>query len=377
MRFTTTADPNLQINLLPWAKLRIHSTHHYALFVEAADNAGAQYRSSDWRYGAAPDDNGNVTIDRLPPTFPGGLALVSSFYRDGDQWTGDQAQVIRLKPGETTTIDPSEGVTLTGRAVPQTSGDGMAGLSGYVQLRALPDGPPSRWPSDWLAAAKVSAANLSYSATVDATGQFHIAGVAPGRYEFTMSMGGWLTPQALAAGLLEVPAGATFTTPDITYARIPKPRVGDAAPPHLGRTLDDLPLKTADFTGKYLLWMVWDNFSTPADRDWPELRSLTQHFAADHRVALIAANADRANNAQGQMEDDESALAHRPQMWRHPGWINAYLSMLDLPLFNPMNYWPPTGPLVFLIAPDGKFAAVALTPEEADAALTRILAAGP
>jgi hypothetical protein len=345
---------DLDMTLTPWATLRLKipwvSASELPLTISTKSPADLFRHEANWTCTAQPGPDGTVVINCLPPV-QDGIAEVQ-LARPKPQWESGPTLLVHLTPGRTTEMNLTDGITVTGH---------VAGDSPVLHINPLPVTPAGQWPTDWVAAAKRMPLVVSYSASFDSAGRFTIAAVRPGRYSYFVSPNHGFEA-ATGNGMLTIPAGgnATVDVGEITTSKIAIASDGQPAPPQLGRALDDKPILAADYHGRFLVCVVLDSLwrSAPA---LPRLDELAAKFGGDHRVALLAINADL----------NFTGIFRRPAELA-PGWAEAYFSPLDYTSFVALtrsNNWPP----ILIVGPNGTIAASGLSSDNTMAKLTELL----
>ena len=364
LRRTGSDAQPITLKLTPWASIHVHTTtrptssdERWNMNLTPGGNPRDPLNFSHWNYSATPTADGDVTFDRVPAV--GNDFICLSFYFGQGS---NPSMLVHLTPGKTTDIDLTGGVTVTGQLVATAGTTRLSDQFGYISLQRLPDGPPSKWPADWTSAAALAPAAYAYSGSLDQDGKFSLHSISPGKYEFNANMG--FGPNSMGCGVLNVsadkPAFDVGSLPDTKRKAL---NVGDPAPAVLGRTLDDQPIKTADFAGKYVVWFFWSsNFGGISSTD-PQLLS---QFFGDQRVALVAINKDRTYGYLPAMP---------PGTLPGGAWVNGYVSDIDLPLLASLNYYKEGDlPLLFIIGPDGKIAAMNIALDKIPSTLQQMLA---
>jgi hypothetical protein len=338
---------NPQIRLTPWATLRLKipwiAESKLPISVEVRSPADIIRRQ--WEYTVRPDAAGEIKIKRLPP-MDGEIAIVG-LARTKPQWETGPAILAKLIPGQTMVMDLTSGVTVTGR---------IAGDSPVLFLEALPDKPARELLNNPIDSARQLPAVLDYSVKFDSSGQFKIEAVKPGRYCYEA----WPDHShvdTIGCGTLDIPAtknGEAFDVGELKLTKTTAIKVGQPAPAMLGRTLEEKPILAANFRGKFVVWVVFDDSLRTGSTLLP-LVNFTARLGRDPRVALVAINADLVS---GSVPRCPSTLGVGY------GWTNGYFSAVDFPLFHSIpgtSNWPFS---ITIIGPDGKVLAVSLSSDE-------------
>jgi hypothetical protein len=368
-RTGSDGDP-VTLKALPWAGIHVHaatrptaSDEQWNIGLTPGIDPNDPLNFTHWQYSATPTQDGDITFDRAPAIGDGLDSLY--LYLPGST---EQTLLVHVTPGKTTDIDLTGGVTVTGRFVWASGATRPSNEYTQISLQPLPDGPPAKWPVDWASNAASKPIAYGYSAAIDRDGKFTLRGVAPGKYEYGTYMA--FGANAVCCGILNVPADhSTFDAGSLRCAAVKPLNVGDAAPAILGRTLDDLPIKSADFAGKYVVWIFWsDSFGGVTSSD-PRRAALVSQFGGDKRVAFVGINRDRASwNNRPPVS---------PGVLRGDAWTSGYVSDVDLALVTSLNFYKQGDPsLMFIIGPDGKMAAMNVAMDKVGSTLQQLLAAG-
>jgi uncharacterized GH25 family protein len=362
-RQATEASP-VEMRLLPWAAIHIHglpwSLSPTTTGVESADPSEQWF--AQWSSQSAVGPGGDLLIEHVPP-FDCGRAVVSAYgpVPRRDLFINLTAPVTA---GQTTDVQLGGGLTVTGRLSPRAADDPVAPADVAI-LTALPDQPPSQWPADGAAAAKLMPTVLKYYGAVSADGRFSISGVAPGAYAYHVYFSDG-TPR-IADGTVRVAASATTQPVDIGqifYSPPPIYKPGLPAPPVLGRTLDDKLIHATDFAGNYIVWAAWGADRSDSTERLATLGALGRQYAGNSKVTLLAINFNLP----------WSNLPPRRPAQLEDGWVNAFLSYQDESILDSLydaNAWPP----IAIIAPDGAIAAMGLRADQVAGKLASLLAA--
>jgi hypothetical protein len=334
---------NPQIRLTPWAKLqlKIPWIAESKLPISVSVRSPAERRLGEWQYTVRPNAAGEIEIDRLPP-MEGEIAVVG-LNRPKPQWETGPMILAKLVPGQTTVMDLTSGVTVTGH---------VAGDNPVLFLRAVPDKPAGQLPDSPIDSARLLPTVLDYSAKFDGSGNFRIDAVKPGKYCYEAWPDG--NSDAVAFGTFDVPATETGQAVDMGELKLSKTaevKAGQPAPPMLGRTLDDKPILTAGFRGKFVVWVVFDDSLRTGSLLLP-LVNLSAQYDRDRRVALVAINAELLMRGVPYCP---SALG------LGYGWTNGYFSVVDYPLFQSIPGSPNWPFSIAIIGPDGKVLATGLS----------------
>jgi hypothetical protein len=359
----------LQLTFLPWARLRVHSSPSANasqgspdLRLRPAADPTARINYTNWYYSAARSGNGDVIFDRIPATYPQGLAAMQ--YTAGDSKFTAWHFIAQMTAGQTAVLDLSKGTKVTGQILFPPSTITPPELS--VVMMRMPPGPAASWPADWLAAAQASSGIFACSVNFPATGDFTIPGVPPGHYQ--LAAYSYDDPHLCATADFDVPPVDTFLIPSLKSAIAPTLKVGDPAPAQLGTTLDGTPIRLSDYAGRWVVWMLWETISGVRDESSPKLARLDPDLATDHRLALIGENLDLMLALAYQ------APPRRPLLISTPGWTTGYLPLIDESMFNWNTLYDQNEAPIFIIDPTGKIAAANLTADQLKPTLDRLMA---
>jgi hypothetical protein len=370
VRLNRSDDKPIALKLIPWASIHVHAATMPSspddsprFSITPGPDPNDPLNFSHWNYSTSPLPNGDAVFDRLPVVGDGTTSAYLSMPN-----SLSRSMVIHLSPGKTSDIDLTGGVTVIGRFAAENSGDHTSTAQASINLQRLPDGPPSQWPAGWASAAKAGPYTYGYWAQADRDGEFTLAGIAPGKYEYSSFLA--YGSGTVAAGIITVPEPTgdhpSFDVGSIQYATRKPLAVGDPAPETLGRTLADQPIRLADFSGKYVVWFFWGDGFGGAHSDNPAIAALASQFAADKRVALVAINSDRARGNNRPLEP--------PAILPGNAWTNGYVSLVDLPLLTSLNSFKEGEyPQFYIITPDGKIAAMNIPADQIPAKLNELL----
>ena len=298
---------------------------------------------------------GRLKLNNVP-SFDGNIIQLGIF-PDSVGGTYERRWIMmRLPPGQTSQPD-LRGATIVGSLI---SPDGQSvGRTGF-NLLPLIESPARSWPTDWFKEKTLPPPMYDFNGTA----HFQITGVLPGRYIYHANCGD-ASNFLLADGILEVRPADVDTTIDmgaLTCRPLPEIKIGQPAPEFLGRTLDETPIALRDFTGKFVIGIMWDSDFRYSETPLALIESLTKEFATSPKVALLGLNLDAI---------DSMGIANRPGQLDYPGWTNGYVSQKDFGLLLQLGG---KRPVIFVIDPDGKLAARNVQPTELDAILGRLLA---
>ncbi len=217
--------------------------------------------------------------------------------------------------------------------------------------RTVLDDPSEAWP-------------VQVRTGVNSDGRFDFGPVEPGRYLLTLVAGYRGTGWACALGLpvareqrwVELGDGETLDLGDVVLARVPRPEVGDVAPPMSAKTLEGEPFELTDLSGKVIVLDFWATWCAPCLADLPHMRALRDEFAGDERVVIVSASLDQtASDAANYVAGNDMSGDN----WRH-AYVGVASDVAE-------HYGVPSIPNVWIIAPDGRILARDLRARDAAA----------
>jgi peroxiredoxin len=146
-------------------------------------------------------------------------------------------------------------------------------------------------------------------------------------------------------------------------------KIGQPAPLFEVKTLDDKPLKLADFRGKVVLLDFWATWCSPCKQEMPFLKTIHEEFGKDGRFVLIGLSLDKKPEIAREYVTKEGFK-----------WTQGFLGEKSK---TNDDYGVKGIPATFLIGPDGKLIAKQLRGEQLKDAVaktlrtTRTASAGP
>ena len=330
----------------------------------AADVLGAVEVEMDGVNGVtvATDATGRATI---PTAGDAGLVTIAppggpDFLRLWQRWGRDDAAA-------SLSLELSAGVA--GRAV--VPPDAPAGWAYEFAVLARPAdaaADPATAPN-WSNAEPDDGWPAAAYCPVAADGRFRFKAVEPGRYLLSVSAGvpatGWACslgmPAARERRWVDVAAGGNDLG-DVILKPVPRPEVGDPAPPFTAATLDGKPSALQSLAGKVIVIDFWATWCPPCVAAVPEVRKLAEQFAGDDRVVVLSLSADQS--------PDDAARFVASHAMAAANWRQVYGGF---PSSVMQAYGVPSLPSVWVIAPDGRVAARDLKIEDAAAAVRTVL----
>ncbi|MEP0841304.1 MAG: TlpA family protein disulfide reductase [Phycisphaerae bacterium] len=139
-------------------------------------------------------------------------------------------------------------------------------------------------------------------------------------------------------------------------------QVGDPAPAWTCVTVDNKPIGSKTFAGKWLLIDFWATWCRPCKDEMPYLQEVYEAFGKDDRFAMISLSVDDERNKPRQYAMENGMK-----------WHQGFLGMgFNAPLMK--SFGVRGIPALFLIDPDGKIAAVGLRGARIKPAIAKALA---
>jgi peroxiredoxin len=207
-------------------------------------------------------------------------------------------------------------------------------------------------------------------------GSFRIEDVPDGKYTLKVELreGGGNSPSRFSAPLIAsltkeidvpgTPGGRSDEPLDLgtfTVEARAVMRSGKSAPDFEVKTVDDKPLKLADYKGKYLLLDFWAVWCGPCVAETPNLKAAWEAYKDDPRFAMV-----------GLSLDPEVAAPINYAKKNQLEWTQGFLGEWSKSEI-PERFGVEGIPAIFLIGPDGKIIAKDLRGEEIKAAVARAL----
>lgn len=138
-------------------------------------------------------------------------------------------------------------------------------------------------------------------------------------------------------------------------------KVGDAAPPFRAKDFEGKTIALEDYRGKYVLLDFWATWCGPCIAEFPHLQSIQRRFGKDARFAMISLSLD------DEVDVPKEFLAGKDLFWPQVFLGNPSESQVA------RDYNAQSIPLILLIGPDGKIAALGLRGEAIEAAVAEAL----
>ena len=295
-----------------------------------------------WRLrGGLTDADGRFHFDQVPG-FDGAPCLLMigrSEIRSFDQrrWLP-----LQLQPGQTTEVNIAGGCTVTGRVAPASEADRIDG-EGWVLVKPAAKLPAINWSTDIFAAA--AQADPVYRDSINPDGTFTVPSIPPGRYEYELIMYSGDSSGSASGGFTVPAASDTFDVGAIQYRRSRALKIGDDAPPTVGRTFDDKPIRIADYAGKFIVLAIWDSCTGRSDEHIPYLNQVADTYAGNEKIALLSINLDAVSCGM-------TGIPRRPHTLENAAWVRGYLTMADNEVTTRIGgeKWP----AILILGPDGK-----------------------
>jgi peroxiredoxin len=140
-------------------------------------------------------------------------------------------------------------------------------------------------------------------------------------------------------------------------------KIGHPAPLFEINTLDDQPLKLADFRGKLVLLDFWATWCGPCIQEMPNFKTLYNEFASDQRFVLISLSLDNDPQTAKTYVTDNRLI-----------WIHGFLGRTSK---TADDYAVKGIPATFLISPDGNILAKDLRGQQLKAEVAKALKTTP
>jgi peroxiredoxin len=224
----------------------------------------------------------------------------------------------------------------------------------------------------------LSEARKTYPLIAQRDGTFRVEDVEAGTYHLTVSANepppagqccfgdtlGTLEHEFVVDAMPGGRSDEPLELPTLPLTLAPRLQVGDVAPTFAVKTLDGrgAEIKLSDYAGKYVLLSFWATTCGPCLRETANLKTISEMFGADDRLAIIGVNLDAKPDAA-------RAYVIKNQL----NWTQGHAgdwSHTDVP----QSFGVRGIPAILLIGPDGKLIAKNLHGEQVRPALEQALA---
>jgi thiol-disulfide isomerase/thioredoxin len=207
------------------------------------------------------------------------------------------------------------------------------------------------------------AAQRSFAVAIEPDGSFRAREVPPGAYTIAWTI---MTRSGERIGNLShafaVPDGVgTFDLGALEISAPKTMKVGDEAPLFEAKSLDGVPVKLADFRGKYVLLDFWATWCGPCIGETPYLVDTFKQFGGDERFAMIGLSLDG-----GVKEPIDYTTKNEMN------WTQVFLGDWSASSV-PEEYGVEGIPTIMLLVPDGKIVETNLRGPDIPAAVAKYL----
>lgn len=364
---------NHTITLQPWGRVEGTMLNHGKPLAERelvfSIDDGSMHRNILSRTPATVDAQGHFSFPHVPA---GDVRILLKQPMGGRGWSSKEMQTVAVKPGETSRVE----IILSGRDVTGRWKRG-ADLPADVNLEQgnfflRPEMPPPPIPKDldspekiqiwyqnWIktAAGKklIEAQRQVGQLQVKSDGTLHGEAIAQGKYTLTANFWGQAGQMAEVPGReVVIPensadnSDAPFDLGEIVIQAVKNLKVGDTAPDFAVKTLDEQPLKLADFRGKYVLLDFWATWCGPCVAETPHMKAAYEAYGSDARFVMISLSLDQS-----------ARLPKKFAQNRDLKWIQGFLGDWSRDTVT-KDYCVRGIPSIFLLGPDGKIIAMNL-----------------
>ncbi len=361
---------NHTITLQPWGSVEGTLLHRgqpmtgRELLFSVGD--GSTMQNLGTRTPATVDAKGHFLFPHVPT---GDIRLMLKEPMVNRGWSSKELQTVEVKAGKTATAK----ITLDGRDVIghwQRDASLPAEVileQGGFYLRPNLTPPPlpkdldsqekiQKWYQEWIkteAGKKfMIAQRQGGQLQIKSDGTLQGEAIPPGKYVLSGNFWGHagqvaevpnkevVIPES-SAGKSEVP----FDLGEIVIQAVKHLKVGDTAPDFTVKTLDDQPLKLADFRGKYVLLDFWATWCGPCVGETPHMKAAYDAYGSDARFVMISLSLDQSTNLPKKFADKHDLK-----------WIQGFLGDWSKDTVT-KDYSVRGIPSIFLIGPDGKIMA--------------------
>jgi len=372
----------LEIHLKPWGHIEGTVTlegkpapHQKMALLDASGYSPSEVHLS-LSFNAESDDQGRFAFDGVPPGEVKVCRLVgNTFYEE---------QVVDVVPGKTTLCRHGfDGRVVKGHLVasgPSKIQDWTIiqnwkkGLNFRFSTQSLVPDPPknvdaSAWAVQYWQSAegnRARRASHNFAVSVQRNGDFQVEDVPPGTYELSADLhegdyplaGVFYTGKTLGQLKQEVvippgiPSDGPFDLGTLAVPMMASLKPGDPAPNFAINTVDGVPLRLADYCGKFVLLDFWGTWCGPCRGETPSLKAVFDEFAANAKFAMVGLSLDKTAAAPA------SYARTNGMRWAqgHLGeWAQTSL---------PTQYGIEGIPAIFLLDPNGKIVATDLRGEK-------------
>jgi peroxiredoxin len=321
------------------------------------------------------DAAGHYTFDQVPEGryIVGVMGQINMRTPNGvmPMWSLANARGALAKAGEVSVVDiGGNGRKLVGRlAAPADNKSEIEYLGG--SRRRLTRDVPFPNPPEGMAGAEQAAwaqkitqsdewkalwpQTAMFLIDVAEDGSFSVNDVPPGNYDLAIEVGEKNSqdraPAGMAIAKVVVPEGPAEQPVDagtITLKMSPRIKEGDPAPDFSVPGADGKQVSLSDYKGKYVLLDFWASWCGPCRIEMPNVKAVYEKFGQNAKFAIIGLSLDHTPEAAKEYIESNGMK-----------WTQGLLGPWKKTNV-PSSYGVNGIPAMFLIGPDGKFAAVGL-----------------